>query len=61
MPPLKHTHQTDWCCWYIHGRQTSKLVIAGPPSATCTPTAKPEKVWPILCLAGSPLLVLAAT
>jgi hypothetical protein len=24
-------HQTDWCCWYIHGRQKSGLVIAGPP------------------------------
>lgn len=30
-PPDKQQHQTDWCCWYIHGRQKSGLVIAGPP------------------------------
>ncbi len=24
-------HETDWCCWYIHGRQNSGMVIAGPP------------------------------
>jgi hypothetical protein len=24
-------HETNWCCWYIHGRQNSGLVIAGPP------------------------------
>jgi hypothetical protein len=30
-PPSRQTHQTDWCCWYIHGRQKSGLVIAGPP------------------------------
>jgi hypothetical protein len=24
-------HQTAWCCWYIHGRQKSGLVISGPP------------------------------
>jgi hypothetical protein len=29
--PDKQTHQTDWCCWYIHGRQKSGLVIAGGP------------------------------
>lgn len=29
--PEKQQHQTDWCCWYIHGRQKSGLVIAGPP------------------------------
>ena len=23
-------HETNWCCWYIHGRQNSGLVIAGP-------------------------------
>jgi hypothetical protein len=23
-------HETAWCCWYIHGRQRSGLVIAGP-------------------------------
>jgi len=22
-------HETNWCCWYIHGRQNSGLVIAG--------------------------------
>jgi hypothetical protein len=24
-------YETNWCCWYIHGRQNSGLVIAGPP------------------------------
>jgi len=24
------SHETSWCCWYIHGRQKSGLVIAGP-------------------------------
>lgn len=23
-------HETGWCCWYIHGRQKSGLVLAGP-------------------------------
>jgi antitoxin (DNA-binding transcriptional repressor) of toxin-antitoxin stability system len=27
----KPAHETAWCCWYIHGRQNSGLVIAGPP------------------------------
>ncbi len=27
----KQIHETAWCCWYIHGRQKSGLVIAGPP------------------------------
>ncbi|MGP8253246.1 MAG: hypothetical protein ACLQHF_14545 [Terracidiphilus sp.] len=26
------THQTRWCCWYIHGRQKSGMVMAGPPA-----------------------------
>ena len=30
-PPDRQIHTTDWCCWYIHGRQKSGLVIAGPP------------------------------
>ncbi|MGA2850031.1 MAG: hypothetical protein ABSE46_13620 [Terracidiphilus sp.] len=30
-PPDKPTHETAWCCWYIHGRQKSGLVFAGPP------------------------------
>jgi hypothetical protein len=25
-------HETLWCCWYIHGRQKSGLVMAGPAS-----------------------------
>jgi hypothetical protein len=29
-PQETQFHQTDWCCWYIHGRQKSGLVIAGP-------------------------------
>jgi hypothetical protein len=27
----KPTHESNWCCWYIHGRQRSGLAIAGPP------------------------------
>jgi hypothetical protein len=23
-------HETNWCCWYIHGKQRSALVPAGP-------------------------------
>lgn len=30
-PSDEQIHQTNWCCWYIHGRQNSGLVIAGPP------------------------------
>jgi len=26
----KQMHETSWCCWYIHGRQKSGLVTAGP-------------------------------
>jgi hypothetical protein len=29
-PPDRQSHQTDWCSWYIHGRQRSGLVIGGP-------------------------------
>jgi hypothetical protein len=29
-PPDRLTHETAWCCWYIHGRQKSGLVFAGP-------------------------------
>lgn len=25
-------HETAWCCWYIHGRQKSGMVMAGPPA-----------------------------
>ncbi len=31
-PPETQIHETNWCCWYIHGRQKSGLVIAGPPT-----------------------------
>jgi hypothetical protein len=32
LAPLDHQlHETTWCCWYIHGRQKSGLVMAGPP------------------------------
>jgi hypothetical protein len=27
----KHTHETYWCCRYIHGEKSSALVMAGPP------------------------------
>jgi hypothetical protein len=30
-PSDKQIHETTWCCWYIHGRQKSGLVLAGPP------------------------------
>jgi hypothetical protein len=30
-PADQRMHETSWCCWYIHGRQKSGLVIAGPP------------------------------
>ena len=26
------THESSWCCWYIHGRQKSGMVMAGPPT-----------------------------
>jgi hypothetical protein len=29
-PPADQVHETNWCCWYIHGRQNSGLVMAGP-------------------------------
>jgi hypothetical protein len=29
-PVDRQIHETSWCCWYIHGRQKSGLVIAGP-------------------------------
>jgi hypothetical protein len=28
-PAGKETHETKWCCWYIHGKQRSALVPAG--------------------------------
>jgi hypothetical protein len=27
-----HTHETFWCCRYIHGEKNSALVMAGPPA-----------------------------
>lgn len=30
-PADSPAQETNWCCWYIHGRQNSGLVIAGPP------------------------------
>jgi hypothetical protein len=30
-PAGSQAHETNWCCWYIHGRQNSGLVIDGPP------------------------------
>jgi hypothetical protein len=29
-PPGKGAHETVWCCWYIHGKQRSAVVPAGP-------------------------------
>jgi hypothetical protein len=30
-PADQQLHETAWCCWYIHGRQKSGLVLDGPP------------------------------
>ncbi|HET7103126.1 MAG TPA: hypothetical protein VFI20_03480 [Terracidiphilus sp.] len=30
-PADSKTHETSWCCRYIHGEKKSALVIAGPP------------------------------
>lgn len=29
-PEDAEPHETSWCCWYIHGRQNSGMVAAGP-------------------------------
>jgi len=29
-PADSQVHESNWCCWYIHGRQNSGLVLAGP-------------------------------
>jgi hypothetical protein len=31
-PDGTKSHETSWCCWYIHGRQKSGMVMAGPPA-----------------------------
>jgi len=31
-PAGKEAHETNWCCWYIHGKHRSALVPAGPPA-----------------------------
>jgi len=31
-PDEEKKHETIWCCWYIHGRQKSGMVLAGPRS-----------------------------
>ena len=31
-PGDRQSYETAWCCWYIHGRNKSGLVLAGPPS-----------------------------
>jgi hypothetical protein len=28
--PEGKTYETGWCCWYIHGRQKSGMIMAGP-------------------------------
>jgi hypothetical protein len=33
-PDEKQTFETGWCCWYIHGRQKSGMVSAGPAGYT---------------------------
>jgi len=30
-PGEEQAHETAWCCWYIHGRQKSGMVVASPP------------------------------
>lgn len=29
-PHDKQTHETRWCCWYVHGENSSDLVLTGP-------------------------------
>jgi hypothetical protein len=29
-PADSPAHETNWCCWYIHGRQNSGLILTGP-------------------------------
>jgi hypothetical protein len=31
-PGEEQPYETSWCCWYIHGRQKSGMVMAGPPA-----------------------------
>jgi hypothetical protein len=31
-PAGHQAHESGWCCWYIHGRQKSGMVMAGPES-----------------------------
>ena len=31
-PEGKQVHESNWCCWYIHGKQRSALVPAGSPA-----------------------------
>lgn len=31
-PEEEPARETSWCCWYIHGRQKSGMVMAGPPA-----------------------------
>jgi len=31
-PSGKQAHESNWCCWYIHGKQRSALVPAGSPA-----------------------------
>lgn len=30
LTPGSKPHETGWCCWYIHGRQKSGMIMAGP-------------------------------
>jgi hypothetical protein len=30
VPDESKTYETIWCCWYIHGRQKSGMVLTGP-------------------------------
>jgi hypothetical protein len=31
-PDETTAHESSWFCWYIHGRQKSGMVMAGPPA-----------------------------
>ncbi|HLI03898.1 MAG TPA: hypothetical protein VKU93_06470 [Terracidiphilus sp.] len=31
-PEDAEAHESSWLCWYIHGRQKSGMVMAGPPA-----------------------------
>ena len=43
-PEDAEPYETSWCCWYIHGRQNSGMVMAGPRNITGTRRARAAPV-----------------